>query len=436
MLFPVLRPSRGSRRGLGAALLLALALVVTSAGSAPSTSAAGTGTGTIAGKVTDLHGKPLDGVKIRVYVQGPIGKQWVATARTNGKGAYAVTGLTPYAYYKVSFQDPQRAYASEYFRDTMGFAFATWVAVIADQTTGGVNAALAPAATISGRLTAGDGSPIAGGLVTLWQKFGATSYWWIDDFYTDADGKYVIDGVGSATYHLEFYSPQLGLREYWNDKADLFHGDDLVVEPGDELTFVDALLIAPPPAPQPPNVTNMAPPTIFGAPQVGQPLVAGPGVWSPPGVTMTYRWVVGDGLPTPDLPTGDTYVPTTADVGTTIRVYATAAAVGWVPGTAWSSATAPVAPASLVVNTKRPRIKGDPRVGERLRATTGRWSPTEVRLRYRWYAGGKAIAHATHRGFTVTTRQVGKRLTVTVTARAAADQPLTVRSARTSRVRP
>jgi len=66
-----------------------------------------------------------------------------------------------------------------------------------------------------------------------------------------------------------------------------------------------------------------------------------------------------------------------------------------------------------------PRVSGTPRVGERLKATPGHWSPSKVRTHLRWYAGGVAIAGATGSAYTVKGADVGKRITVKVTAKSA-----------------
>lgn len=58
-------------------------------------------------------------------------------------------------------------------------------------------------------------------------------------------------------------------------------------------------------------------------------------------------------------------------------------------------------------------------VGTRLTArgaTTGQWSPKADSVSYRWYRNGKAIAKATKRTYTVTSADLGKKLTVRATA--------------------
>lgn len=76
---------------------------------------------------------------------------------------------------------------------------------------------------------------------------------------------------------------------------------------------------------------------------------------------------------------------------------------------------APAAP----VNTVAPAITGTPTVGETLTASNGTWTGKEppVTFAYQWEAGGVDIAGATAKTYTLTEAEVGKAVTVTVTAK-------------------
>ena len=63
-----------------------------------------------------------------------------------------------------------------------------------------------------------------------------------------------------------------------------------------------------------------------------------------------------------------------------------------------------------------PRVVGDPKVGSRLTAKPGAWSPTAAKTQVRWYAGGDRIAGAKGTSYTVRTSDRGKRISVKVTA--------------------
>ncbi|MFD5426934.1 hypothetical protein [Streptomyces sp. NPDC127084] len=70
-----------------------------------------------------------------------------------------------------------------------------------------------------------------------------------------------------------------------------------------------------------------------------------------------------------------------------------------------------------VKNTAAPKINGTARVGARLTATSGSWTPAGSSSSYQWKADGKAIAGATGSAYTVPASLLGKKLSVTVTAR-------------------
>jgi hypothetical protein len=65
-----------------------------------------------------------------------------------------------------------------------------------------------------------------------------------------------------------------------------------------------------------------------------------------------------------------------------------------------------------------PRISGAPIVGTRLSAITGRWSPSDAKLRVRWYADGQPIPGATGPSYDVRGSDLGKRVSLRVTATA------------------
>lgn len=86
----------------------------------------------------------------------------------------------------------------------------------------------------------------------------------------------------------------------------------------------------------------------------------------------------------------------------------------------WSPAalSAP-AQAEALKNTARPAIKGKPVVGSKLKASTGRWSLTDLDYTFQWFRNGKKLGGKAgkKRVHTVVGADRGKRLTVRVTAR-------------------
>ena len=87
-------------------------------------------------------------------------------------------------------------------------------------------------------------------------------------------------------------------------------------------------------------------------------------------------------------------------------------------GTADQTATATITSSAASFSMARPpRVVGTPRVGSRLRAAAGTWSPTPESVRYRWLRNGRAIARATRVAYRVVPKDRGRRISVRVTVR-------------------
>ncbi|WP_232421798.1 glycoside hydrolase family 3 N-terminal domain-containing protein [Nocardioides sp. Iso805N] len=167
-----------------------------------------------------------------------------------------------------------------------------------------------------------------------------------------------------------------------------------------------------------PAPTNSTLPSISGTPQVGATLTADDGSWSVQGVTPSYQWNA-DGAAIEGA-TGATYVPTPDVLGKAITVTVTVSKAGYADSDAVTSlATLPVIAAATpaLISTGAPRIAGTPRVGVALTATPGSWNVAGASVTYQWLVSGRPIARATRAVYTPSAADVGKRLTVTVTAR-------------------
>jgi hypothetical protein len=423
-------------------ITLTAAAALTLGGFAPlPTASAAVDTGSVAGAVTDGADAPLAGVEVSVWGSSPYGTVLVGSDVTDAAGAYEVDDIPVDPYYKVQFTDPDGDHAMEFYDDAIASPpYAKWVPVIADHVTPDVDASLEVGSKIAGRLTTPAGLPVEHGTVSLWWQSSPSSYVRVATYDVDPDGRYAVRGVrGSESYVVEFVDLETGAREAWDDASGVLNATPIRVTSGVDMTGLDAVLGG--------TVANTAAPTIAGVAQVGQMLTAAPGTWSPASTTVAYRWVVGDDSTPGDDPTGATYVPTAQDIGKSIRVQATGTrGAGWTTATAWSGATAPVAAAPVVAapvpapvvrtfaNDERPRIKGTLRVGRTIRATTGTFTPSPTTLSYAWYANGKVIKNATKKRLTLKKKQLGKRLTVVVTASAPTYETFSVRSRRSSKV--
>ncbi|MCY7325588.1 MAG: cell wall-binding repeat-containing protein [Microbacteriaceae bacterium] len=161
-----------------------------------------------------------------------------------------------------------------------------------------------------------------------------------------------------------------------------------------------------------PKTMNIGTPTISGTPVTGNTLTANAGTWSPTPIAFGYEWL-RDGTAVTGA-SASTYKLTTADVTAKISVRVIGTKSGFTTATATSAATAAVAPPTLLLVSAAPTISGTVKVGYRLTANTGTWSPAPVNLSYQWLRNGTAIVGATSSTFTLTFADVRSKITVKV----------------------
>jgi hypothetical protein len=178
-----------------------------------------------------------------------------------------------------------------------------------------------------------------------------------------------------------------------------------------------------------PSLTTSSPVAIAGSGQVGSTLQATPPGWTQDGVTSTYQWL-RDGSAIAGQ-SGPTYTVTPTDLGRMLSVRVTGSKSGWSDTVVDSSpitATAGPAPVASVA----PGITGTPKVGSTLSATPGTWTHPAA-FAYQWRRNGAAIPGATGASYALAAVDVGRQITVLVTATApgylagsAASAPVTV----------
>ncbi|WP_213813631.1 S8 family serine peptidase [Glaciihabitans sp. dw_435] len=164
-----------------------------------------------------------------------------------------------------------------------------------------------------------------------------------------------------------------------------------------------------PPTTTPKPVLTGTVPMIAGTPKVGVTLTARTGTWTK-GAKLSYHWFV-NGHAVAGATKG-TYVPTAADRGKKIIVQVTGTKTGYPKLTKTSVSTRAVAAGTLVSSAAK--ISGKAKVGATLTAKAGKWT-SGTKLSFRWYLGGKPIAHATHSAYKVPKAARGKNITVHVT---------------------
>ena len=161
------------------------------------------------------------------------------------------------------------------------------------------------------------------------------------------------------------------------------------------------------------GVFALAPtPVVSGTVQIGSSVTVTPGTWSP-SATRTYQWRV-DGKNVAGQTNHWFYLDATR-LGHSVSVVVTARRPGFLTVVRTSGSRGPVTRPFTTAPT--PKVSGFfRRVGQPISVGTGTWEPTAT-VSVQWRREGAAITGATARSYRPTTADLGKRLTVTVTAR-------------------
>jgi 5-hydroxyisourate hydrolase-like protein (transthyretin family) len=240
--------------------------------------------GKISGTVTDAtNGAPIGGIQVCAGRKSSEGYFYYEECeRTDASGQYMLAHLTAGSF-RVSFSSAFKYnevtgeseldgpnYVAQYFNGKAHGEEGDLVAVVDGSTTSGINAALQPAATITGTVTdAATGAALQGVDACAWGALG---------FYcdmTDAAGHYTIQTIASGQYKVEFdpyeyfikytpgqpekehwmrsdYSLMEYARQYYNNKSAFAAADTLTAVGGGTITGIDAKMTkeTQPPAPK------------------------------------------------------------------------------------------------------------------------------------------------------------------------------------------
>ncbi|MFJ9108753.1 hypothetical protein [Streptomyces sp. NPDC102283] len=164
----------------------------------------------------------------------------------------------------------------------------------------------------------------------------------------------------------------------------------------------------------PAPLASTEPPVITGAPKVGATLSASTGSWTVTPSSYAYRWKVNGAAISGA--TAATYAVPASLLGKKLTVTVTARRTGD-PDATGTSAAVTVAKGAAPKATAAPVVSGAPKVGATLGVGRGAWTPKPLSYAYQWKADGAAISGATAATYVVPASRLGKKLTVTVTAR-------------------
>jgi hypothetical protein len=179
--------------------------------------------GAVAGTIVDEFGDPITDVSVTAmryqYIQGsrrlmPNGRG----GQTNDIGEFRIYGLSPGQYYisatlrnfmaNLADTNDRTGYAATLYPGTGNVAEAQRLTIAAGQTVAGINLALLPIRTakVSGTATDAEGKPIAGGMIVVMQRLGATAMGGMVSPMRP-DGKFTINGLTPGDYTLRLNVP-------------------------------------------------------------------------------------------------------------------------------------------------------------------------------------------------------------------------------------
>jgi hypothetical protein len=135
-------------------------------------------------------------------------------------------------------------YAGQYYNNAATFGASTGVAVTAGSTTANIDATLAPAGHITGRVTNPSGTGIQDIQVTVYDSSGdGTMDTWVN-ISTDELGNYDASGLPTGTYRVQFDDPDNGtyLGEFYNNATTFALAANVPVTAGTTIPNINATL--------------------------------------------------------------------------------------------------------------------------------------------------------------------------------------------------
>ncbi len=186
----------------------------------------------IDGRVTDRNGAAIPNIMVSAWRLFPSQQQssWqqIANTRTDQRGDYSLSGLTPETY-RVGFavMHPPEAFAGEFYDNAAMIDDATDIVVREGEATLHIDAELGRPGRLSGRVTNANGEPLTNIAVSFYLYLPNDSnnaQWYpAGSAQTDFNGVYSSPGLGSGlyrvgfqdysnTYHAGYYS-QVGYLE-------------------------------------------------------------------------------------------------------------------------------------------------------------------------------------------------------------------------------
>ena len=183
--------------------------------------------GHVTGTVTNAGDVGLGGINVSAYRDNGSDPdwpwEWVSNTQTNLYGTYDLGGL-PTGDYRIEFYDNSGNYVREYYDNQATIDAGADVHVNAPDATPGIDAVLAPAGHVTGKVTDASTTGLGGISVYAHRNNGSVADWPWEDVsgtQTNPDGTYDLGGLPTGDYRIEFYDNSgVYVGEYYDDEAD------------------------------------------------------------------------------------------------------------------------------------------------------------------------------------------------------------------------
>ncbi len=183
-------------------------------------------------------------------------------------------------------------------------------------------------------------------------------------------------------------------------------------------------------------------PSLTGTAQVDRAITVNSGAYSISGVTLSYRWLSNGA--TIAGATSATFAPRASDHKRGLSVVVTASAPGYTSVT--NTTNVLTVHAGQIRVTKKPQLKRGKKkvtkkrtvkVGQKLKATKGKYSASGVKLKYRWFVGKKQVKgkKGAKQTYKIRKGNAKKRISVRVTVNKAGYKKIQVKSIKTKKVK-
>jgi len=370
--------------------------------------------GSISGRVTGTGGVGLAGARVDLSQDSIGGGLWTGT---DDQGNYSATGLYP-GRYRLHFEGPwASSWIDTWWEHGADRSESAELEIQPGTALAGIDAQLAAASTISGRLVDTECSQPAPGLSVEAWRLGQNGAWGpAGSRKVDSAGQFTLYGLREGTYRLHIYHSFYDDRgfpgQWWDQVTDQSQARVINLEPEQKLQLGDMEVLKEVPTGSA-NRDGSRWTLNDTYSVVGETVTVNAcrGPAYPPGAV--FHWAV-DGVPA-DI-SGNSYTVGPADLGARISAWVEFSGPGFAPQRRDLGQSLPVQP-GLLEAPRGMRLDGTPAIdGESLTLVSqGEWSPLPTQVTYQWLRDGEVLSGQTSPSHQVSAEDFGSTLSLRVT---------------------